>query len=118
MSDFAFVLLSKTLRSSTLKLALIYVIVFASAIFAVLGYVYWSTVAYVSKKSDRTIMVEHALFIKTYDSAGRNGVTALINQRVADQFFYEWAYLLTDASLSYVAGNLQSWPARLQADQG
>jgi signal transduction histidine kinase len=75
-------------------------------------------VAYVSKKSDRTILVEHALFIKTYDSAGRNGLTALINQRVADQFFYEWAYLLTDASLSYVAGNLQSWPARLQANHG
>ena len=63
-------------------------------------------------------MVEHALLIKTYDSAGRSGLTALINQRVADQFFYEWAYLLTDASLIYVAGNLQSWPATLQADQG
>jgi signal transduction histidine kinase len=118
VSDFAFVLLSKTLRSSTLKLAFIYVIVFASAIFAVLGYVYWSTVAYVSKKLDRTIMVEHALLIKTHGSAGRSGLTALINQRVADQFFEEWAYLLADASLIYVAGNLQSWPARLQADQG
>lgn len=118
MSGFACVLLSKTLRSSTLKLAFIYVIVFASAIFAVLGYVYWSTVAYVSKKLDRTIMVEHALLVNTYDSAGRNGLTALINQRVADQFFYEWTYLLTDASLIYVAGNLQSWPATLQADQG
>ena len=111
-------LLSETLRSSTLKLAFIYVIVFASAIFAVLGYVYWSTVAYVSKKLDRTIMVEQALLIKTYDSAGRTGLTALIDQRVADQFFYEWAYLLTDASLIYIAGNLQSWPATLQADQG
>ena len=118
MSGFAFVLLSKTLRSSTLKLAFIYVIVFASAIFAVLGYVYWSTVAYVSKKLDRTIIMEHALLIKTYDNAGRAGLTALINQRVADQFFYEWAYLLADASLMYVAGNLQIWPATLQADQG
>jgi signal transduction histidine kinase len=112
------VLLSKTLRSSTLKLAFIYVIVFALAIFAILGYVYWSTVAYVSKKLDRTIMVEHALLIKTYDSAGRSGLTVVINQRVADQFFYEWAYLLTDASLGYVAGNLKSWPATLRGEQG
>ena len=111
-------LLSETLRSSTLKLAFIYVIVFASAIFAVLGYVYWSTVAYVSKKLDRTIIVEQALLIKTYDTAGRSGLTALINQRVADQFFYEWAYLLTDASLGYVAGNLESWPTTLHGDQG
>ena len=63
-------------------------------------------------------MVEQALLIKTYESAGRNGLIALINRRVADQFFYEWAYLLTDASLIYVAGNLESWPATLQADQG
>jgi len=112
------VLLSKTLRSSTLRLAFIYVIVFASAIFAVLGYVYWSTVEYVSEKLDRTIIVEGGLLISTYDSAGRSGLTALINQRVADQFFYEWAYLLTDASLGHVAGNLKSWPAALQGDQG
>jgi hypothetical protein len=51
----------------------------------ILGYVYWSTVAYVSKKLDRTIMVEQALLIKTYDSAGRSGLTALINQRVAER---------------------------------
>lgn len=118
MSGFAFVLLSKTLRSSTLKLAFIYVIVFASAIFAVLGYVYWSTVAYVSKQLDRTILVESGRLIETYDSAGPSGLTALINQRVADQFFHEWAYLLTDASLGYVAGNLRSWPANLHGGQG
>ena len=72
-------LLSETLRSSTLKLAFIYVIVFSSAIFAVLGYVYWSTVKYVSEKSDRNIMTERALMVKTYDNAGRSGLIALIN---------------------------------------
>ena len=118
MSDFAFVLLSKTLRSSTLKLAFIYVIAFSSAIFAVLGYVYWSTVSYVSEKLDRNIMEERALFMKAYESAGRNGLIALINRRVADQFFHEWAYLLTDPSLVYVSGNLENWPATLRGDRG
>jgi len=112
------VLLSETLRSSTLKLAFIYVIVFSSAIFAVLGYVYWSTVKYVSEKSDRNIMTERALMVKTYDNAGRGGLIALINRRVADQFFDEWAYLLTDPSLIYVSGNLKSWPPTMHDDQG
>jgi len=115
---FASVLLGKTLRSSTLKLAFIYVIVFSSAIFAVLGYVYWATVTFVSKNLERSISVERAVLIKAFDSAERAGLTGLINRRVADPFFDEWAYLLTDPSFNPVAGNLKSWPAALQNDQG
>jgi signal transduction histidine kinase len=115
---FASVLLGKTLRSSTLKLAFIYVIVFSSAIFAVLGYVYWATVTFVSENLDRSISAEEALLIKAYDSAGHTGLTTLINRHVADPFFDEWAYLLTDPSFNPVAGNLKSWPATLHGDQG
>jgi signal transduction histidine kinase len=115
---FASVLLGKTLRSSTLKLAFIYVIVFSSAIFAVLGYVYWATVTFVSENLDRSISVERGLLIKAYDTAGRTGLTTLINRRVADPFFDEWAYLLTDQSFNPVAGSLKSWPATLHGDQG
>jgi len=115
---FASVLLGKTLRSSTLKLAFIYVIVFSSAIFAVLGYVYWATVDFVSKNFDRSISVEWALLIKAYGSVGQTGLTTLINRRVADPFFDEWAYLLTDPSFNPVAGNLKSWPTTLHGDQG
>jgi signal transduction histidine kinase len=63
-------------------------------------------------------MEERALFMKAYESAGRNGLIALINRRVADQFFHEWAYLLTDPSLVYISGNLESWPATLRGDRG
>jgi signal transduction histidine kinase len=63
-------------------------------------------------------MEERTLFMKTYESAGRNGLIALINRRVADQFFHEWAYLLTDPSFIYISGNLESWPATLRGDQG
>jgi signal transduction histidine kinase len=45
-------------------------------------------------------------------------LTALINRRVSDQFFSEWAYLLTDPSLTYIAGNLKSWPTTLHGNQG
>jgi signal transduction histidine kinase len=118
VSDFASVLLSKTLRSSTLKLAFVYVIGFSSAIFSVLGYVYWSTVTYLSENLDRSITAERALLIETYSNGGRNGLIALINQRSADKHFYEWGYLLTDESLIYVVGNLKSWPATMRGDQG
>jgi hypothetical protein len=41
------VLLAETLRSSTLKLALLAIGLFGSVMFALIGYVYWSTASYV-----------------------------------------------------------------------
>src|SRR5215469_12352694 len=117
-SGFACVLLSKTLRSSTLKLAFIYVTGFSSAIFAVLGYVYWSTALYVTESSDRMIAAESAILGKAYDTAGRSGLTALIERRLQDRFFDEWVYLYADPSLAGVAGNLPEWPAGLRRGEG
>ena len=111
-------LLSKTLRSSTLKLAYIYVILFCSAIFALLDYAYWSTAAYLYQKSDQLLGVERELLNNAYDRGGRDAVIALIRHRLSDGFFSDWAYLLTDPSYTYVAGNLHAWPTALRNDQG
>jgi signal transduction histidine kinase len=112
------VLLSKTLRSSTLKLAFIYVLVFSSAVFALLGYVYWSTAAYLYEKSDQLVSIERQLMDKAYDEAGRNGVIAAIGRRTGDNFFSDWAYLLTGPDYEYIAGNLKSWPPALDSGRG
>ncbi|MBO0737172.1 MAG: HAMP domain-containing histidine kinase [Alphaproteobacteria bacterium] len=60
-------LLSKTLRSSTLRLAFIYVFVFSALIFGLLGYVYWSTLSYLYEKSDRATTAEHTLLLDDLD---------------------------------------------------
>ena len=70
-------LLNKTLRSSTLKLAFFYVIGFSSAIFSVLGFVYWNTVAYVSAEADRSIAAEGAALRKIWAASGRGGLIEL-----------------------------------------
>jgi signal transduction histidine kinase len=113
------VLLSKTVRSSsTLKLAFIYVIAFCAAIFGLLGYVYWSTVAYLYEMSDRAISAESALLIKAYKAGGRDGLVELVNRRLTDGYFNDWLYLLVDHSFDYVAGNVKSWPAALHGNEG
>lgn len=111
-------LLIETLRSSTFRLALICVGLFGAAIFALFGYVYWSTASYLRARSDRAIMAEQAVLIKTYGAAGREGMIALINQRVADQPVDGAVYLLADPSLAAIAGNLPNWPAALQDSAG
>jgi signal transduction histidine kinase len=117
-SDFASVLLSKTLRSSTLKLAFIYVILFSAAIFGLLGYVYWSTARYLYEISDRAMSAESALLTRAYEDGGQDGLVAFINRRLTDIHFNDWVYLLVDHSFGYVAGNLTAWPASLRGHEG
>jgi len=93
------VLLAKTLRSSTLRLALIYVSLFCTAIVALLGSVYWSTVFYLREKSDHAIAAERVLLRTAYDHAGPTALVTLIDRRIDDSHFNDWIYLLVDPSL-------------------
>jgi signal transduction histidine kinase len=117
-SGFVSVLLAKTLRSSTLRLALIAIGIFGAAVFALFGYVYWSTASYVRSRSDRAITAERAILQKAYDDAGRSGLIAAIERRVADERFEGGLYLLADPSFVPVAGNLKVWPSALKGAMG
>ncbi len=111
-------LLSKTLRSSTLKLALFYVGLFSAAVFLLFGYVYWSTAAYLRSRSDNAIAAEHRILRQAYDSAGRDRLLALIKQRLDDPHVADNIYLLADPAFTPVAGNLKTWPAALRRTEG
>jgi signal transduction histidine kinase len=107
------VLLHKTLRSSTLKLAFIYLFVFCAAIFALLAYVYTTTAAYLDRRLDREIASQQQLFVEAYDRGGPDALSRLIRQRTDDGFFRDWVFLAVDDKSSYLAGNLRRWPAAL-----
>ena len=111
-------LLTKTLRSSTLRLALVYVAVFSLAIFELLGYVYWTNAAHLTKVADAVVGAERDLLVQAYDSIGRDGLIALIDRRMADPHFADWSYLLVDHASARVAGNLTDWPTALSDGQG
>src|SRR6266446_9472441 len=117
-SGFVSVLLAKTLRSSTLRLALICIGIFGAAVFALFGYVYWSTASYVRGRSDRAIAAEHVILRQAYDRAGRDGLVATIGQRIAEERFEGGLYLLADASFAPIVGNLKVWPTVLKGPAG
>jgi signal transduction histidine kinase len=112
------VLLTKTLRSSTLRLALICVGLFGAVVCALFSYVYWSTASYVRSRSDRAIAAEHVILRQAYDRAGRDGLVAVITQRIAEERFEGGLYLLADTSFAPVAGNLKVWPTALKGAAG
>src|SRR5262249_35575626 len=82
--DFASVLLAKTLRSSTLRLALLAIAIFGAAVIGLFSYVYWSAESFVRSRADRAIAAEQATLLRAYQAAGRSGLIAAIEQRVAE----------------------------------
>ena len=106
-------LLAKTLRSSTFKLALIAIGAFGVIVSAIFSYVYLSTSAYVRSQADRAIMTEVASLRDAYERSGRDGLRALVRQRVADMSFADNVYLLADPSLAVLDGNVLAWPPTL-----
>jgi signal transduction histidine kinase len=112
------VLLAKTLSSSTFKQALIAIGTFGVIASAILIYVYSSTKSYVGNRTDRAIATEYMSLHNIYDRAGRDGVIASIRERMTDKSFADNLYLLTDPSLSMLAGNLRDWPAAAAATMG
>ena len=46
------------LRTSTFRLALIYLVLFSGSALLLLGFIYWSTVAYMANQTDETIHAE------------------------------------------------------------
>jgi signal transduction histidine kinase len=112
------VLLTKTLTSSTFKLALIAIGTFGVIVSVIFGYVYLSTSSYVRNRSDRAIMTEYSSLLAAYERNGRDGLIALIQQRIADKSFADHVYLLVDPSLAVLGGNLRAWPSTAMAASG
>ena len=111
-------LLAKTLTSSTFKLALIAIGTFGVIVSAIFSYVYLSTSSYVRSRSDRAIMSENSSLQDAYARSGRNGLVALIQQRIADKSFADNVYLLVDPSFVPLGGNLKAWPSTVTAERG
>src|SRR5437660_6356269 len=110
-SDFASVLLVKTLRSTTFKLALISIGVFGAVVLVLFVYVYWSTTNFVLSRSDSAIEAERATLRNIYDMSGREGLIQAIERRSGTAPLEDSVYLLADQSFAPVAGYLRKWPA-------
>jgi signal transduction histidine kinase len=91
---------------------------FGMLVSALFSYVYLSTSSYVRSRSDRGIMTEYSSLQGAYERSGRDGLIALLEQRIADKSFADNVYLLVDPSLAILGGNLRAWPLAATAASG
>ena len=111
-------LLAKTLKSSTLKRALIFIAVFGAIVVVLFSFVHGSTVSYVRSRTDEMIMSEVVILKGAYARGGRDALIGVIAKRIDDEHFNDSVYLLADASFSPIAGNLATWPSGLRERNG
>ncbi len=97
-------------RTSTFRLALIYLGIFAISVFAVLALVYFQTVVYADQQTDETIDAEITGLAEQYKQRGLSGLIAVIDERSDPSRGSSMLYLLTDQRQHALAGNLSGWP--------
>ena len=106
----------KILKTSTFRLAAIYLAVFVVSVGAILAYVYWNTAGLLERQTDATIRAEVQALADQYHLLGLRGIADTIQRRSAERG--GGVYLLADASGKRVAGNLESVPPEMIDESG
>ena len=99
---------AKLLRTSTFRLAALYLILFAVSVGALLGYVYWNTAVLLQEQTDYTIQAEVQALADQYQLRGLNGILDTVQRRSKDE--NGAVYLLAGPAGQRIAGNLTDMP--------
>ena len=101
---------SELLRTSTFRLALLYMVLFAGSVLLLLGFLYWSTVAFMARQADATIEAEIVGLAEQYRERGPNGLAVTITERLERDPDSSSVYLFASPQYTPIAGNLSGWP--------
>ncbi len=106
----------KLLRTSTFRLAAVYLIVFAVSVGAILAYVAWNTIGILEQQTDDTISAEVEAFAEQYRLRGLEGALDTVRRRSAQE--EDGVYLFASPVGRRLAGNLLSLPAQAKGEAG
>lgn len=99
---------TKLLRTSTFRLALVYLALFGLSVVALFAFVYWNTAVFIAEQTDDTIKAEITGLSEQYREGGLIGLLDVVRERGRGQS--QSLYLITDPGRRWLAGNLDAWP--------
>ena len=106
------------LRSSTFRLAISYMAVFAGSVLLLLGFIYWSTVAFMMHRTDASITTEVKLLASMHREQGVNRLLSMVAERSKDGDRESSVYAVSGPGNKILAGNLQGLPKPGQEKKG
>jgi len=101
---------TRLLSTTTFRLAALYLVLFAASVLALLGFIYYSTADFIERQTEATIEAEITGLREQFTERGLQGLVDTIRARSADRQSGSSIYLITDAALVPIAGNLSAWP--------
>ena len=110
---------ARFLRSTTARIALVYLTLFSASVIVLLGFLHWSTAGFMARQTDATIDAEITGLAEQYSQFGTVGLVRAIERRTVDARASRGLYLVTGpAGLTPIAGNLDQWPAETPDGEG
>ena len=106
--DTVFVRSIRLLKTTTFRLAVVYLALFGVSVFLLLGFVYWSTAGIANSQTDDTIQAEITGLAEQYRANGLTGLVKVVRERAEHQ--RQSLYLIVDSNNTALAGNLNAWP--------
>ena len=102
--------IARLLRSSTFRLAVLYMALFGASVAVLMTFIYWSTAGYMALQTDDTIEAEVTGLADRYRLSGLDGLIRSIDERLSRKPNGDVVYLLTDGDFNPLIGNLDRWP--------
>ena len=109
---------ARLLRTSTFRLSLLYVCLFGASVLVLLAFIYWTTVRVIDRQTSDTIEAEARGLAEQYRARGVGRLIAVIEERSGPYGDPDSVYLLADAGLRPLAGNLSAWPREASGPEG
>ena len=109
---------ARLLGSTTFRLTLIYFGLFGVSAVVLVGFLYWSTAGFMARQTDEAIEAEIRGLAEQYSQFGTIGLVRALNRRTSQARASRGLYLLTDANLRPLAGNLSAWPRETPEPDG
>ncbi|HUO01831.1 MAG TPA: HAMP domain-containing sensor histidine kinase [Rhizomicrobium sp.] len=99
----------RLLRTQAFRIVLVYVLLFAVSVSALLFFTYWNTRRTLDAQTDQIIEAEITGLSEQYQRLGLRGLAESVMSRTLHSG--QSLYLLTDGLHRPIAGNLDTWPA-------
>ena len=109
---------ARVLRSSTFRVALMYMALFGLSVLLLLGVIWWNTAGYMSRQADAAIEAEIEGLAERYRGAGLLGLSRTIRDRIEADPRRSSVYLLLNPEGERVVGNLSGWPRAPEQGSG
>jgi signal transduction histidine kinase len=108
--------MGRYLKTNAVRLAALYLALFATSVLTVLVFIYFSTADFAQRQTEATLDAESRGLAEQYQERGLAGLMEIIEDRIAAQHAAtqhgaeRTLYLITDAMLHPLSGNLSQWP--------